>query len=254
MFDINHRKRGIVSLKDRYFAKKIEKDAKDVDVIYYFYCKEEDKNAQLFNTICIDLRQTDEEIYESFSKTNKWIIRKVKREEPFVFEYIDNPTDEDIDRYVACFNKFAKAKGIYMCDKQLLTSLRDASRLEIHRALFNRQELCAFAYIMDDDRATIQYEWNARFWIDKDTDMDTYRMVGHANKALEYFSMIYLRDKGIITYDFCGVTLDETNKDATNIDNRKKSFGGKIMQEYNFMYPLTFKGKIFCLLKKIIKK
>lgn len=255
MFDINERTIfKFFRLKDRYFASKADKTIKDCDAIYYFYCDSPEKNAHPFTTLFIDIQHSDEEILNSFKKNYRQVLRKVIRENLFTYEFIEDPSEVDILDYVENFNRFARIKGIYFCDENLLRNLQKASKLRINKVFFEGEVVCSFAYIQDGNRVTAQYEWSARFWIPRDRDADKYRIVGYSNRALEYFSMLYFRDKGVVLYDLCGLTLDEENMELSNIDRRKLGFGGEIIQVYHFIYPLTWRGKIFCWLKKYLKK
>lgn len=252
MFEINHRTRMGVKLKDNYFAPSIQEEKDGYDVVYYFNCKTPAKDAREFTTLFIDLRKTEEELFSDFKRSTKQSINKMTRDTVTEFSMIESPTDEDMQEFIEHFNTFAKNKGIYECDPTLLYNLRDLGKLRIAKASHLHEVLCLFAFIMDDKRTSAQYECNMRF--SNLENPDKVRLISHANKMLEFFSMKWFKEQGVEVYDMAGLTFDESNEQATNIDRRKMGFGGSVVKEYHFMHPVTLKGKLFVESKKIVNK
>ncbi|MBP2027206.1 hypothetical protein J2Z35_001000 [Acetoanaerobium pronyense] len=248
MMEINQRKRlFFIRLKDNYFAPSIKKEDPGYDVVYYFHCKEYREKSQIFNTLFIDLTREKEDILSSFDRTTKQVVRKMIRENFLVLEMIENPNKSELEEFRTFFNDFAYRKKIRPCDDTLIENLIKISSFKISKVSFNGQVLCMFGFITDKERVCVQYESSIRFSCNDCPE--TIKLSGKASKMLEYFSMIYFKDKGFKTYDLCGLTLNPDNKEMENIDRRKKGFGGTIVKEYNFMYPLTLKGKIFVWMK-----
>lgn len=252
MFEINHRTRMGVKLKDNYYAPDIQPENDGYDVVYYFNCKAPANDAKEFTTLFIDLRKTEEELFANFKRTTKQSINKMTREPLVEFSIIESPSDDDVNEFIEHFNCFAKSKGIYECDPTLLSNLKELGKLRIAKASYLHDTLCLFAFIMDGKRASAQYECNMRF--SNLDDVDKVRMIGHANKMLEFYSMKWFKSRGVEIYDMAGLTFDETNEQASNIDRRKLGFGGDVVKEYHFMHPITLKGKLFVESKKIINK
>lgn len=252
MFEINHRTRMGVKLKDNYFAPGIQEEKDGYDVVYYFNCQTPAKDAREFTTLFIDLRKTEEELFADFKRSTKQSINKMQREPNAEFSMIESPTDEDLHEFIEHFNSFAKNKGIYECDQTLLFNLRDLGKLRIAKATHLHEILCLFAFIRDEKRVAGQYECNMRF--SNLDNADKVRLIGHANKQLEFFSMKWFKERGVEIYDMSGLTFDENNEQATNIDKRKMGFGGSVVTEYHFMHPVTLKGKLFVESKKIVNK
>jgi lipid II:glycine glycyltransferase (peptidoglycan interpeptide bridge formation enzyme) len=67
---------------------------------------------------------------------------------------------------------------------------------------------------------------------------------------LHWKDILEFKKKGYSIYDFGGLALKD-DPVLANIDRFKKSFGGTIVQEYEFYQPRTLLGKI---LLSIIKK
>jgi len=250
MMEINDRKRlFFIKLKDNYFAPSVLKEDPGYDVVYYFHCNEYMKKSHIFNTLFIDLSREKEEILSSFDRTTKQVVRKMIRENFLTLEMIDKPSENDIKEFKEFFNDFARKKKIRPCDDILIENLLKISNFKISKVSHEDETLCMFGFITDGDRVCVQYESSIRFSCNDCPE--TIKLSGKASKMLEYFSMMYFKDNGFLTYDLCGLTLNPDNKELANIDRRKKGFGGTIVKEYNFMYPLTLRGKMFVWMKHL---
>lgn len=253
MIELNHRKKLMaINLKDNYFAKSINQEDPGFDVVYYFHCSEKGPAAEVFNTIFVDLEQPEEDILNSFSKTNKKTIRSLLKSNEIQTSITDTPSDEDIEAFADFFDKFAKEKGIFRCDTNLLYNMKEISSLSIGKASYKGDILSFMVFIRNNERITGQYEASGRFFFAHDPEK--VKMASKANRILEYMCMIHFKNRGFKIYDLGGVTLDPNDEEKSNIDMRKQGFGGEIVKEYHFMYPLTLKGRVFIYLKQISKR
>lgn len=253
MIELNHRKKLMaINLKDNYFAKSINQEDPGFDVVYYFHCSEKGPDAEVFNTIFVDLEQPEEDILNSFSKTNKKTIRSLLKSNEIQTSITDTPSDEDIEEFADFFDKFAKEKGIFLCDRNLVYNLNKISSLTIGKACYKGDILSFMVFIRNNERVTGQYEASGRFFFADDPEK--VKMASKANRVLEYSCMLHFKKRGLKIYDLGGVTLDPSDEEKANIDMRKQGFGGELVKEYHFMYPLTVKGKTFIYLKKISER
>ncbi len=85
----------------------------------------------------------------------------------------------------------------------------------------------------------------------RNTDSQFRNVVGRANRLLHLRDIYYFKEKGIKTYDWGGISDREEIK---NITAFKKEFGGEEKVLYNYKVANTFKGKMFLLLCKILRK
>ncbi|MBP2027205.1 lipid II:glycine glycyltransferase (peptidoglycan interpeptide bridge formation enzyme) [Acetoanaerobium pronyense] len=253
MIELNHRKKLMaINLKDIYFAHSIIKEDPGYDVVYYFHCNEQGPDSTIFNTIFIDLKQSEEEILNQFNKTNRSLIKKLFKNNDFNIAITDCPTETEIEEFVEFYDMFAKKKGINRADKKLLYRLNDISSLSIGKAYHEGDLLSSMVFIKNKERVTGQYEGSGRFFFPENPHK--VKMASKANRILEYMCMLHFKKEGLKIYDLGGVTLDPNDIEKANIDMRKKGFGGELVKEYHFMYPLTLKGKIFIYLKKFSEK
>ena len=76
MFKVKYKK-SFVNIEAVWFANEKIND-KDVDIIYYHQILDKNKflsdNIDIFNTLCIDLKNTEDEIFSGFNKDVKYEI------------------------------------------------------------------------------------------------------------------------------------------------------------------------------------
>ena len=77
-------------------------------------------------------------------------------------------------------------------------------------------------------------------------------MVGYANKALHWHDFHYLKQRGIESYDWGGVTWNEEDAGIlAGINKFKQSFGGRPVSYYSETVLITLKAKFFHQLSHI---
>ena len=61
------------------------------------------------------------------------------------------------------------------------------------------------------------------------------KISGFLNRYLHWHDIQYFKSKNFKIYDFGGLSLSQSNRKLQQIDKFKLSFGGTIIQEYNYM-------------------
>jgi lipid II:glycine glycyltransferase (peptidoglycan interpeptide bridge formation enzyme) len=79
-------------------------------------------------------------------------------------------------------------------------------------------------------------------------------LIARANRLLHWEDIKYFRDLKYLIYDFGGIDLDLSNKETKTIGEFKKGFGGQIVKEYKSFVPVTAKGLICLIYRKILGK
>ncbi len=236
-------------MKDIHYAKEVQKEHPGCDAVYYFNCPHSVGKAKEFKTLLVDLTRQPEEILRSFRKSTRIEIQKVMAEKKVRFDLIESPTEQELESYYHDYEEFAQNKKIVPPDWRLLYQLRAIDRLIIASASKENETLCRFVLINEEEKMICYYGYNARFsYIG---DADKVKLISRANRALEYYCMLYARKSGKKYYDLCGLMLEENNPSAHNVDNYKMGFRGQMVTEYHFMQPITAKGKLFCWLKEL---
>lgn len=196
-----------------------------------------------FNTLFIDLRKDVNELFSELHKNTRAKITKAQKDK-LNFIHFSPPTDEQIQELSLFYDEFAKAKGIRRSNKNKMRALRDRNALVISLVSdHDNRPLCYHAYAADGTRATLLYSASRRF----SKDSAERNLVGRANRYLHWQDIVYFKDKGYLTYDFCGFDKDSKDPQVANISQFKKGFGGKEWVEYKFYRARSFFGKLVLL-------
>lgn len=250
MLEVAHRRKlFFVRLKDIHYACEINNEEPGIDAVYYFNCQESHKNAKECNTLLIDLAPDPETILSSFRKSTRSKIRKVLKDPSVTLQMSENPEPEEVENFFREFNRFADEKNIDACHEKLLKDFHSKGRLMINTASQGDEILAQFALFNLEDRIVKETAYNTRFIHMEDPDK--VQLISCANRALDYTGMLYAKELGKKYYDLCGLTLDCQNTETQNVDHYKLGFRGEIVKEYHFIKPFTYRGKIFCWLKKL---
>ena len=97
-------------------------------------------------------------------------------------------------------------------------------------------------YICDEKHAKLTISCSG-IW---GADVSDRNMVGYVNKALHWHDFLYLKEKGVESYDWGGVTWNEDDPGIlAGINRFKQSFGGKPVSYYSETVLLSMKAKVF---------
>lgn len=240
---INERNRRGIKILDIFYADN-QCDYQGYDVIHYFQNKQYYPKAKVFKTIIIDLNKSEEEIFLDFNRSLRRSIRRVSENDKVEFFEYSNPSKLQIEEYVKYFNEFAKSKCIYSCDKPFLEQLSEEGYLRIigAREKETGEILVYNTFIQNRKRARGLYSASLTYkFLD---DKDKKKLIADVNKALEWYTMNLYKGEGYTEYDLGGVTLDPKREDMKGIDEYKMQFGGSLVEEFNYSYGYTIKGKL----------
>ena len=245
MIEANSRRKfKLIRLKDVYYASQVQGEHSGYDAIYYFNCQHSSKKAKEFKTMLIDLSREPKEILASFCKKTRAQVKKGLSDNRLTFNICEYPTAQDLENYCSAYDYFAKQKQILRSHKGLLNILNSENMLIIATVLIDNEKLCQFALIDLEDKMVCYHGYNTRFsFLD---NAEKVKLISQANRALEYYCMIYAKESGKKYYDLCGLTLDPDNILTSNVDHYKKGFKGEVITEYNFIKPVTAVGMAFC--------
>ncbi|KNY26595.1 peptidoglycan bridge formation glycyltransferase FemA/FemB family protein [Pseudobacteroides cellulosolvens] len=236
-----------LKLEEVYYAQDYTSYMTDADIILFYQSVKSYEPCKLKNTLHIDLSKDEDTLYSEIHDHTKRELTKARN---YNLKYIfnENPTMEELKKFSEFYNSFAKTKEIAEIDPESYRSLLDKKSFIITQMLDESGNTCCYhTYIIDGYRARAQHSCS-QF---RNTDDREYRyLVGRANRMLHWKDILEFKKKGYSIYDFGGLALKD-DPVLANIDRFKKSFGGTIVQEYEFYQPRTLLGKI---LLSIIKK
>jgi lipid II:glycine glycyltransferase (peptidoglycan interpeptide bridge formation enzyme) len=244
-----------------------EKPSKKADVLRYKFVSEKPKRASSFEelyTLLLDLEESEEVLFARIRKNTRYEINRAKNKDKInciTFLQEDEKNEDKLMQYIAFFNAFANSKGrshVFFSD---IESFYDSGTFCIRYVETEDDILTMHAYVVSDNTARL-YQSSSLFRTSDDAE---YRaMIGRANRLLHWDDMIYFKAMGLKWYDFGGwyggSASTGTYKEQLLINQFKESFGGIKKQEYSFILPATFRGKIAVwshstikLLRKCIK-
>ena len=213
-----------------------------------------DKNNQhiAFNSLISDLDPDNEHIFASFSKVNRYDIRRSYKDH---FTIIHHTADElsnnesFYNSYKSLYEKMYYKKGRKV--EAPITAMKKYAKnnaLLVSEVLIDREPIVYHAYIVDDK--------HARLWMScssfRDSEDKQYRaLLGRANKRLHWEDMTYFKELGYKTYDWGGISSFE---DPNGIDQFKMSFGGKHITYYDETVIVSLKYKMLYKIKNLLKR
>lgn len=205
-----------------------------------------------FKTVWSDLRKSEDEILAGASKTIKYEVNKCMKEDVTVSFTPDEAEVsfpvEVLDEFEVSYIEFAKS-----LDNDELLEAYDRHRLEVlmkggHLLISKASALGINVYHV--------YAWGCEascllFSVSNfRTDSSLSNLAGRMNKMLHIKDMRWLREKGVYWYDWGNISrLGQ----QSGIDQFKVSFGGEIVEQYNVLKGMTFKGKLLVFARKFRK-
>lgn len=254
MFKVKYKK-SFVNIEAVWFANEKIND-KDVDIIYYHQILDKNKflsdNIDIFNTLCIDLKNTEDEIFSGFNKDVKYEIRRAIKDntEIKIFDSEDLKNNIELVQKIENFyNSFLKSKNLkgrfnrILIDKYIENNNATVSIVEK-----NNEMLVLHLYINDKNIARLLYSASL-YRLDIDKSLKSF--TGRANRLLHWEDIRYFKEKGLSVYDWGGIG---DSQELKGINKFKEGFNGKEKIFYNMIQPITLKGKGIMLVKDFIDK
>lgn len=248
MFETAHRRKMfLVRLKDVYYASEIKKDDPNVDVVYYFFCREPHEPCKEYLTAVVDLSRDEEEILRSFRRWTRQMIKRIKDDENLEITVLENPEIKDLLDFQRKYEAFSREKGFFCIQYNQLETLRSFGRLKILNACYENELITQRVLVEDDEKIVPYCCYTNRL---NESNPEKIKTISCINKMVEYYSMVYWKDKGKKYYDLGGLFTDKNDEAGAKVNHYKDGFRGEHVTEYEFIYPTTRKGQLFCWLKE----
>ena len=182
-------------------------------VRYYDAQKPIGKVIRHGKTILNDLTESEEELFNHFSKSCKYKINRATREGvTFQIFLAKDITDQMIEGFVDYFIDFHNSKGLPNEDRESSISdfkeLRKQGVIEMAIAMLNDKTIVYHTHLVDYDRAFLR-ESASHYRLEEDIPKN---VVGMANRYLHYEEMKYFKRLGKDIYDWGGAGEGETVK------------------------------------------
>jgi hypothetical protein len=208
---------------------------------------EQIKNSLCFkeisHTLITDLTQDTDIILSAISKS---VLKESKKAEAEGITCIYN---NDVEKFIEFYNKFAGNKQLYQFNKKFISEYKDINTISY--AMKDGEILAAHFYLVSKKLKLVRSFLSGTRNADEQFDK---RMIGMANKLLKINSIQHFKKNNFETLDYGGIVLNSDNKSLKGITEYKMSFGGKVKTDVSFLSPVYFiLLKIFSFLDRRYK-
>lgn len=206
-------------------------------------------------TILVDLAQSGEDLLQNCHKTTRYEINRTKKSDPVeAVTFFPSGCHDDalLEEYVRFFNGFARSKGRGEQSAGEYSKFVHAHTLCI-RSVVDREtgeHLAMHCYIVSDGRARL-YQSSSLFR--NVEDKAEQNRIARVNRFLHLEDMLYFKNLGIPVYDFGGWYGGKSDSQKLAINRFKEAFGGTRHEEYSFILPVTFRGRVSVLLRALVR-
>lgn len=246
------RKRLGLTVRDVWYTNEIPYT--DVDIIYYAQMdKPIGNNWYEQYTILNDLTLTKEQILAGINPIGRNEIRFIQKTEAYNYQIeYGEVKSSTINQFIEEYTQFAKQKELDSADVYRIHEYNKLGMLAITRVSNQAGEAVVWhLYRVNADRVSMLSTFTNAY---KEPDERTRNIIGSANRFCHWKDLLYFKEQGVKLYDWGGWYNGKDHKGLLGINNFKEQFGGTITVNYNSTVYVSFKGKIFELVKKLLHK
>jgi hypothetical protein len=193
-----------------------------------------------FYTKIIDLAVSEESIAGKFDQNTIYEIRRS------VKDGVTTDIELDINQFVIFYNLFANTKQLSSLGQNFYNY---RSVLFITKAIYNQRDIVMHAYITDKNLKRVRLLHSASLFRENNNAQKK-AVVGRANRLLHFKDMCLFKKEGYEIYDLGGYAEGTSDEALLGINKFKDSFGGKLIQESDYL-PLP--AKILSTLGRLFK-
>lgn len=205
---------------------------------------------QEYHTCMNDITKTEEDMLSAINKAVRYQFRRSEKDnieiQFYGKEHIEK-RPELIDAFANIYERMYQSKGSNI--KLNLMAVNQYLKADgiLFSTVWHEGELIVFhSYICTDKDARLLH--SASCFRDESADQS---MIGRANKRLHWEDILYFKKKGIVRYDWGGISDFEN---PNGIDEFKLKFGGEKVTYYNVFAGNTILGKMAVAAMKKMKR
>lgn len=199
-----------------------------------------DAQSREFVTLLIDLTLDETALFDTFSKTNRYQIRRSERTDGGQSEFIAAPKDR-VDDFCRFFDAFAAANGLKPAHRSWMAEAAATRRLVLTNAAYKGDIMVWHAYVVSGNRARM-FHSASHF---RTLDAKLRATAGRLNRWLHWRDMLEFKRSGFQVYDFGGIFSRDASPATLGINRFKSEFGGVQARSFNCTAALTWKGRIY---------
>lgn len=241
----------LVSIAEVWYDEEIQQKPK-ADVIYYLQQETPIAGLQCDEayTIEIDLTKSEEDLWESIAKNDKYKIRRARDKDQLIYKYWDIVDSNTLDEFCDFYNRFASEKGLGVIKSPRLKHFAETGFLILSKVSSgDGNSLVWHSYYRQGNRVRLLQSASLRH----ETDTNFNSMIGRANRYHHWQDLVSFKNLGIAVYDFGGWYAGNTDQQKLGINQFKEKFGGEIVKNFNCIDGRTLKGRLYLHLRKVLQ-
>lgn len=193
-----------------------------------------------FFTKVIDISAPQEVFEAAFEKNTIYEIKRALR------DGVTTAPEHSLTCFINFYNLFASSKQL---PKLSANFYNYQSNIVITKAIYNNQAVVMHAYITDMQLKRVRLLYSASLYRNE-TDTQLRAVTGRANRLLHFNDMCFFKQQGFQIYDLGGYALGTNNQALLRINDFKDSFGGKLLEESDYV-PIP--ALVFSFFNKMFK-
>lgn len=224
----------------------------EADILYYFQAPAVDAGKENFETLIMDITKPVEELQSALDKDTAYEVRRAEGKDGLGYEFFRTVPQETLEEFLDFFARFAKTKGISPIGKDRIEVYRRKKFLALSRVLCagTGNTLCWHAYVLSGKRARLLYSAALR----TESSPAERARIGRANRWLHWKDILHFKSEAYAVYDFGGWDPKPPNSAIEGINKFKESFGGLHERSETGVMALTLRGRLYLLLKKLLRR
>lgn len=199
------------------------------------------RGFQEYHTCMSDLTHTEDELLSAINKNVRYECRRSERDGVEIRFYAKADIEADktlLESFTRIYEEMYRSKGI---DTRFnITAVKKYMQTDsiLFSAVWHEGSMIVFhSYIYDDTDARLLHSASCY----RGGDENAQSMTGRANKRLHWEDMKYFKSRGLLRYDWGGISDFEK---PNGIDEFKLKFGGEKITYYNVFAGNTLLGKL----------
>jgi hypothetical protein len=200
-----------------------------------------------FYTQLIDLTQSEDIIFGGFDRNTRSKINKGVKNDGIEFKLIRQPTDEQLDEFIAFYNVFAETKNLEKVFEPIIRACRRSGMMSFSQVCRDGEVLVWHAHIAYGDRVTVTH--SASHFRDA-SNPEARNIVGRANRFNHWQEMVTFKSLGFKAYDMGGWYAGGTDPSLLLVNRFKEEFGGEKICEYNARREHSLRAKAISMVRK----
>jgi hypothetical protein len=196
--------------------------------------------GETFHTLTIDLRRSEEALWDGVQKDVRYEIRRAERDGVGV-EFDQQADAAALAALDEAYGGLSRRKSLGALDKGYLRSLAARNMLSISRARATDGASCSWhVYVVDGRRLRLLHSVSEQ----RDSHSPAERaFIGRANRFHHWRDMMHFRALGYSVYDLGGWYAGSDDEPKLRINRFKEGFGGTLEVSFNALWGLSVKGR-----------